>query len=263
MTINKPKDKGNNRVNSWKKLWATLALAWALLSTNPQEAKSQSINDTVANNTNKPELFVSDTTNTDTVKKNTISFTKWFNALQTSLTNEWNARIRNYANFWLDIKLWENEALQLWYSWLNQFTQNLEWYFGKHVPNIWLKWIPNLKAIGIIKTDNDGVIDSKYGLRYLVSDQAGVDYWRIDVAGNKTWASATFFLWKNIGNKWTNIEVLTDVQFDAENKKVLAPYTELQLNQEISKGFNVFMRWEIPWVKYKDGTYLLWVSNSF
>ncbi len=262
MSIHTPWKNRNNRINNWKKLWATLALAWALLSTTPQEAKSQEFNNNGIQ-IDEIGLAISDTTNTDTINKNTISFDKWFNALETSFTNQWDARIRNYANFWLDFRLWENEAIQLWYSGVNEFTKNLEWYFGRHVPNIWLKWAPNLKAIGIIKTNKDGIIDGKYGLRYLVSDQAGVDYWRIDVAGNKTWASATFFLWKNIGNKWTNIEVLTDVQFDAENKKVLAPYTELQLNQEISKWFNVFMRGEIPWVKYKDGTYLFWVSKSF
>jgi hypothetical protein len=33
-----------------------------------------------------------------------------------------------------------------------------------------------LKAIGVIKTTADGVVDSKYGLRYLVSDEMGIDY---------------------------------------------------------------------------------------
>jgi len=260
MSFNTPWNNEKKRVNSWKKFWATLALAWALLSTTPQEAKSQESN--IDNTINTTEISVSDTTHSDTIKKTNISFNKWFNALETSLTHQWNARIRNYANVWLDVKLWENEALQLWYSGMNEFTQNLEGYFGRHVPNIWLKGVPKLKAIGVVKTTATDVLDSKYGLRYLVSDQAGVDYWRIDVAWNKNWASATFFLWKNIGKKWTNIEFLTDVQFDGENKKVLAPYTELQLNQNISKWFNVFVRWEIPWVKYKDWIYLLWISKT-
>jgi hypothetical protein len=192
-----------------------------------------------------------------------ISLTTWFNALETSVDHTWNARIRNYANVWLDVKLWENEALQLWYSGMNEFTQNLEWYFGRHVPNIWISGIPKFKAIGVVKTTADGILDAKYGLRYIVSDQAWVDYWRVDVAWNSTWASATFFLGKNIGNKWTNVEVLTDLQFNGKDKKVLAPFTEFQVNQTIAKWFNVFTRWEVIWANYKGGTYLLWVSKSF
>lgn len=200
----------------------------------------------------------SDTTSTTPV----VKFSTWFNTLQTWITNEWNARIRNVANFWLDVKLWKKETLQLWYFGMNEFTQNLEGYFGRHVPNIWLTGMPKLKAIGIVKTTADGVLDAKYGLRYLVSDQMGVDYWRLDVAGNKNGASATFFLWKNIGKKWTNLEMLSDIQFDGQNKKFLAPFTEIQINQQIAKWFNVFMRGEIPGVKYNEGTYLLWVSKK-
>jgi len=259
MSINTIWPKEKRKVTSWKKLWATLALAWVLLSATPQEVKSQT---TWA--VDKDPIWLTTTSaSSDTTKKDkTISLTTGFNALETSITHKWNARIRTYADIWLDIKLGKKEALQLGYSWMNEFTDNLASYFGRHVPNIWLKGLPQLKAIGVVKTTADGVLDAKYGLRYLVSNQMGVDYWWIDVAWNDKWASVTFFLWKDLWKKWTNIELLTDIQIDGKNKKILAPYTELQLNQSISKGFNVFVRSELSWVDFNHGQYLFGVSKK-
>lgn len=256
MSVNVMWAKEKRRVTSWKNLWATLALAWVLLSATPQEVKSQTTWDV-----DKDEIWL--TISSDTTKKEkSIALTAGFNALETSVTHQWNARIRNFANIWLDIKLGKKETLQLWYSWMNEFSENLAGYFGRHVPNIWLKSVPKLKAIGVIKTTADGVLDAKYGLRYLVSDQMGVDYWWLDVAWNDQWASVTFFLWKDLWKKWTNVELLTDIQIDGKNKKILAPYTELQLNQSISKGFNVFIRWEVSWIDFNHGQYLFGVSKK-
>ncbi len=297
MNVNQPWKKSKLSINSWKKLWTAITLAWVLLWVTSKWVQSQNLqnldstqhqkdmfipytNKVTTSNTiymdngdnwNKEYDLLDITTPPDTIvpppdtipNTSNVSTTSWFNAFEASITHQWNARLRDYANFWLDFKLWKKQRLQLWYSGMNEFTQNLEWYFGRHVPNIWISGIPKFKAIGVVKTTADGILDAKYGLRYIVSDQAWVDYWRVDVAWNSTWASATFFLGKNIGNKWTNVEVLTDLQFNGKDKKVLAPFTEFQVNQTIAKWFNVFTRWEVIWANYKGGTYLLWVSKLF
>jgi hypothetical protein len=41
-----------------------------------------------------------------------------------------------------------------------------------------------LKLIGVVQTTSEGVIDDKYGLRYLISDKHGI-YGRVDVTANK------------------------------------------------------------------------------
>lgn len=244
-------------------------LKWSILK-NPlgdpdKDPKKKS--DKNSKEKNSKEKISDETLTKDTLKVDSkVKLTTWFNALETAITMKGDARIRNYADIWLEFKLGKN-ALQVWYNGMNEFTQNLQNYFGRHVPNIWLKSAPNLKLIGVVKTTADAVIDSKYGLRYLVSDKFGVDYGRIDVAWGKNWASATFFLGKDIGKKWTNVELLEDVQLNAptetESKVKVSPYTEFQLNQNIAKWFSVFVRWEVPWVKFKDGVYLLGVSKKF
>jgi len=256
--------ESNNQTSKEKDLLELTRETTKDLHSFSQEIAKQANPDIPPSNSANPDSTDPDVVdaNPDTKEKK-VNLTTWLNAIETAVDHRWDARIRKLTNVWLEYKFSKKEALQLWYSGLNEFTWNLSSYFGKHVPNIWLKWVPNLKAIGIIKTNKDGIFDDKYGLRYLVSDKTGVDYWRIDVAWGKSWASLTFFLWKDIGKKWTNVELLTDIQYDAENKKVLAPYTELQLNQQLTNQFKVFMRAEISWTKFREWNYMVWGAVNF
>lgn len=190
---------------------------------------------------------------TDTTKKD-LWTTVGFNAVETAVTSQGNARIRAYAELGLSYK-----KAELGYSGMNEFTQNLKTYFGRHVVVAWLK-DKKLKLIGVVKTTAaEGVIDTKFGLRYLISDKHGI-YGRVDVSANKDGWDATFFLGKTLGKKKTgSVELFESAGVDFKGK--ISPYTELQLNKEVFKWLNVFVRWEMAGDKYKDNTYLFGISK--
>lgn len=190
---------------------------------------------------------------TATTKKD-LWTTVGFNAIETAVTDKWNARIRSYADIGLSYK-----TLELGYSTMNEFTENLQNYFGRHAAVVWLK-DKKLKLIGVIKTTPKGIIDNTYGLRYIISDKLGADYGRVDITANKNWWDATFFLGKSLGKKKKgSVELFESAGIDFKGK--ISPYTELQLNQEVLGWLNVFVRWEMAGISYKNNTYLLGISK--
>jgi len=118
----------------------------------------------------------------------------------------------------------------------------------------------NLKLIGVVKTTSEGIIDNTYGLRYIISDKLGIDYGRVDITANKKWWDATFFLGKSLGPKVKgSVELFESAGIDYKGK--ISPYTELQLNKEVFKWLNIFVRWEVGWSDVKGWTYLFGMSK--
>lgn len=229
-----------------KKKIITAMIAWASMIWT--DAIGQWVDTDTKNNVDTIE-------NLSAYKKKDLAVNLWFNALESAISDKGNARLRWYANIWLSYK-----TIEVWYEWMNQFNENLKNYFARHVATAWIK-NKDLKLIWVVKTDKDGIINDQYWLRYMISDKLWIDYWRVDIVWSKEWANATFFLGKSLWKSKTSIELFESI--DISKKWKIAPYTELQVNQEIAKWFNVFIRGEMAWVSYKDNVYLLGVSKKF
>ncbi len=178
--------------------------------------------------------------------------TTGFNAIETAITHQGNARIRTYAELGLSYK-----GFELGINGMNEFTQDLTNYFGRNDIIAWFKGM-NLKLIGVVKANAEGIIDETYGLRYMISDKWGIDYGRVDITANGKRGDVTFFLGKHLGKTWS-LELFESAGIDYQGK--ISPYTELQLNKEIFKWLNIFVRGEMAGVEYKDMTYLLGISK--
>jgi hypothetical protein len=150
-------------------------------------------------------------------------------------------------------------GVEIGYHWLNEFTKDLKWYFGRHVVTAWRKDL-DLKLAGVVKTTADGMLSSKYGLRYNIRGKVGEKlgmYWFVDIIADGKSGTATFFLGKSFG-KWPSVELFEniDVWFNGS----IDFYTEIQLTQQITKWLNIFARGEMVGAEYKDAVYVWWIT---
>jgi len=173
----------------------------------------------------------------------TIDIDLGYNALETAATNDGNIRNRLYHDFVLKAGPVKAE------SWgLNEVDNgDIDTYFGRNVltlgPRDW-----NTSLATVLKTDSDGVFDTKVGIRdkVLVDILGGYGY--IDLTADDEAANLTLFYGRGLG-KGFSAEMFQIMEYPFQGHvsdvKDLKPYTELQLNKSLGKHVSLFGRAEI------------------
>ena len=223
------------KITTTKKLLALAAIGILSTSVHAQDSES------------------SPTKSSDTTKT-TIWVHPGYTAIEDWVTTGKALRTRTLLN--VDFSL---HWAEVGYHGLSEFTKDLTWYFGRHVITAGIKDF-ELKLAGVVKTDAHGVLSEKYGLRYSITGKIGEKlgiYGYLDVVADETSWTATLFLGKSLGKR-SSIELFESI--DASGKDGVQPYTELQLNTQITKGLHIFVRGEMVGIGYKDAVYLLGIS---
>jgi len=176
-----------------------------------------------------------------------------FASLEASLTHKVNPRIRGIMNSSINYK-----NIELGYWGLHE-TDGKNWYFSRSVPTIGTK-DAKTKICAVLKTDQKGIFDIKYGIRNTSLPSRIADYGWTTLSGNKKGVELAFFLGKNLGNGFSGeIFNATNINY---NKKV-NNYSELQINEQITKHIKGFGRIELGINNQTTNTnYLLGISIS-
>lgn len=139
---------------------------------------------------------------------------------------------------------------------------DMDTYFGNH------KFTLGLQALGghaklnyNVKTDKEGVIAQRFGVRnYTIPGMLG-GYGFIDLLGNKDGIGLDIFYGKPLGKGFTlEIANLMNKPFDG----AITNYTELALKKQICKDVDGFLRLRtVDFAKPEDGTYELGICAKF
>jgi hypothetical protein len=173
-----------------------------------------------------------------------------FATLETSLTDDLQPRIRGIVNSNASYK-----KIELGYRSLHETQGN--WYFSRNVPTLGKKYA-NTKLCAVIKADQNGIFDKKYGIRNTSIPSKIGDYGWTTLTANKEGTELAFFVGKDLGKGYSGeIFNATNVGFD----KNISNYNEIQINKQITKHINAFGRFELSISdKTPNTVYLIGVS---
>jgi hypothetical protein len=173
-----------------------------------------------------------------------------FATLETSLTDNLQPRIRGIVNANASYK-----NIELGYWSLHETNGN--WYFSRNVPNIGKK-DSDTKICAVIKADQNGIFDTKYGIRNTSIPSKIGDYGWTTLTANKDATELAFFVGKDLGRSYSGeIFNATNVGFD----KNISNYNEIQINKQITKHINAFGRFELSISdKTPNTAYLIGIS---
>ncbi len=179
-----------------------------------------------------------------------------FNALEAAVTSEIAARTRLQTNLKFNLV----DPINIGVSGMNETTNlSKDNYFG--INTIFAgKRGGKIGPAAIITADSQGLFDVKYGGRYQ-SEMPGGELWI--TAGIKPDGKAgniTTYLGKDLGKGFFG-EVYQNTELTKGDKPF--HYTEIQLNKEVAKKFNVFVRAELEKFNLKEGRYLVGIAKVF
>lgn len=175
-----------------------------------------------------------DTTKIEKVERNLEGKIN-FASLEAGLTHKVDPRIRGIVNSSITYK-----NVELGYWGLHE-TDGKNWYFSRSVPTIGKK-DAKTKSCAVLKTDQKGIFDIKYGIRNTSLPSRIADYGWTTLSGNKEGAELAFFLGKDLGNGFsTELFNTTNIKYDGNVNN----YSELQINKKITKHINCYGRFEL------------------
>ena len=175
-----------------------------------------------------------------------------FAALENSLTDNSEPRLRGIVN---SNASYGNIEVGYW----SLHETNGEWYFSRNVPNIGKK-DANTKLCAVIKADNNGIFDTKYGIRNTSLPSKIGDYGWTTLSTNLNEVELAFFVGKDIGKGFSS-EIFNATNIGYEGN--LSNYFEIQINKQITKNIKSFGRVELGISdKTPNTAYLLGISIS-
>ncbi len=204
----------------------------------------------------------SETDSTKTKTVHVVKFQPGYNGLENAVsftnpnTYTWRTRALINGNVKMGpVDLGYNGLHQIDFSKFN--SDDFATYFSRNSINVGIDGAP-LRACAVIKLDNKGIADVKYGLRNTnLLNLPGFDYNWFEATFNQNSEEFTEFVGKNIGKK-ASLELYNQTTFPYSGG--FDNYTEVQLNAYITKHLTAFARAEFDKGNLKAGTYLAGIT---
>lgn len=183
-----------------------------------------------------------------------IEFNTGYNAVEIAYTDNDDIRNRLLTN--VDITIGQG---QIGYSASNDIDNGDENYFGRHVVLVGKK-NAGTQGAAVIKTDDEGVLDAKIGVRNTSLIKKAKGYGFLDFVGEKDAINLTFLYGRGLP-KGFSAEVFQVIERPFEGK--IWYKTEVQLNKQLWKNLSVFGRAELTNFETKGGVYVGGLSVKF
>jgi hypothetical protein len=173
-----------------------------------------------------------------------------YNALEIASTSEERIRIRSLVN--VDLKFGNSNVGMHTLNEVDNADQ--ETYYGRNVITVGR----SVQGISVLKTDDSGITDNKYGIRFSDLSPLG-GYGFVDLSADKNSANMSVFYGRSCGKFSGEMYESVEFSFNGEAK----PYTEVQLYREIGNGFSIFGRAENSGFNRKETRYLFGLVKGF